>query len=348
MTNEQKIQWQRHVAAAIIDPAGTTAADKIHLLAEWPILRAWAQSVLKRDPNKVPAKTIDAYLRDALAWSGHLGDPAILLSQQRKMQPGMLTYDKPPTAEQVKNHVQQVAKYIKQGLDTKKPTSAPCDASQGNQDANKEQNRRPTHYDQYRHVMPEELNQRFDAEISDLYLLRSDLATRRDNLADLVEQAMYAGEEKTEDEASAQLSDVAQQLVNVDATIRSFWALVDVAFHYYELNGEIMPIEDLREQAPVSVDSSAGKRQRAPRTPDHTKAEIEAMTDLEEQAAQKAERIRKNYNFLRDKRKADNARTNGGKTFEKWREQVLLRAKEMEEWGEELTEVQQEIVALAQ
>lgn len=345
MTNEQKTNWQRQVAHAIIAPTEVPAAEKLRLLTEWPILRAWAQSVLKRDPNKVPARTLDAYLRDALAWSGHLDSPALLLAN-----------DHIPVnnrASDICANMHSANSPIAPPLqEQKRPTdTAPHDSSQGNQDAI-----RPSHFDQYRHVCPPELQQRFDEEISDLYLLRADLAIRRDQLADIVEQAHYAGEEKTEDEASAQLADVAQQLVNADATIRAFWALVDVAYQFYQLNGEVMPIEDLREQAPVP-DASASARKRAPRTQDYSKDQIDKIfveaqqgcsdVALEQAEALKAERIRKNNQFLRDKRKADTARANGGELYEKWREQIFLRNKEMEEWGETLTAVQQEIVASA-
>ena len=329
MTHEEKIQWQRHVARAIVSPAEVTAKEKLTLLSAWPILRAWAQSVLKRDPDKVPAKTLDAYLRDALAWSGHQGSPADMLAH----------YVVQPAAKPQ----QQQQKSATTAPSVKGESDSPTHPSPTPQS---EQTRHPNHFDEYRHLCPIELQQRYDEEIADLYLLRAELAARRDQLADAEEQAMYAGDEKGEDEAAAQLSQVAQQLVSVDATLRAFWALVDVAFRYYQLNGEVMTIEDLREQAPVSVESTT-VRKRAPRTPDHTKAEIEDMPEGEEREAAKAERIRKNAQFLRDKRKADNARANGGEAYSKWREQILLRAKEQEEWGEALTQVQQEIVASA-
>lgn len=334
MTQEQKIQWQRQVATAIVNPAAIPAADKLTLLAEWPILRAWAQSVIKRDPNKVPAKTLDAYLRDALAWSGHLGDPTAVLAASS-------VDDAKASIKGVGTKTGTVnAKSAGVTTPSDTATATVPDASASGKDIPE----RPTHFDQYRHVCPDELGEQFDTEINSIYLLRSELGAKRDQLADLVEQAMYAGEEAVEDQYSAQLSEVAQQLVNAETTLLHFWALVDVAFHYYQLNGEVMPIEDLRAQAPVPV-SATGSRKRAPRTPDYTKAEIDAMTDPEEQALQKAERIRKNGNFLRDKRKADNARENGGVSYSKWREQILLRTKEMEEWGESLTAVQQEIIA---
>lgn len=339
MTKEQKIQWQRQVAYAIIDPSCTPAADKLRLLCEWPILRAWAQSVLKRDPNKVPAKTIDAYLRDALAWSGHLGDPTDLFADTIQVEV--------PTQRQPQKIGAVNVKSAGFSTPTATATATVPDASASGKDIPE----RPTHFDQYRHVCPAELGEQFDNEITDLYLLRSELGAKRDHLADLVEQA--AGEEAVEDQYSAQLSEVAQQLVNVETTLLHFWALVDVAFRYYQLNGEVMPIEDLRQEAGVTTPSA--KRQRAPRTPDYTKAEIDDMFSaaanaddkvaaMEAAEAQKAERIRKNAQFLRDKRKADNARANGGEAYEKWRVQIILRANEMEEWGEPLTAVQQEIV----
>ena len=339
MTNEQKTQWQRHVASAIISPASIPAADKLRLLAEWPILRAWANASLKRNPDKVSAKTLDAYLRDALAWSGHLGDPADLIRDDT--QDAADAFFGAFAASPQHPSMAVVSPKKPQAISAVNVKSAGVSTPSAD---NNEIPERPTHFDQYRHVCPAELGEQFDTEVTDLYLLRSELGAKRDHLADLVEQAMYAGEEAVEDQYSAQLSEVAQQLVNVETTLLHFWALVDVAFRYYQLNGEVMPIEDLRAQAPVPA-SSAGGRKRAPRTPDYTKAEIEAMPEGEEREAQKADRIRKNAQFLRDKRKADTARSNGGEAYEKWRAQIILRSKEMEEWGEALTAVQQEIVA---
>lgn len=352
MTKEQKIQWQRQVATAIVNPAAIPAADKLRLLCEWPILRAWAQSVLKRDPNKVPAKTIDAYLRDALAWSGHLGDPADLIRDDT--QDAADAFFGAFAASPQHPSMAGVSPKKPQAISAVNVKSAGVSTPSAD---NNEIPERPTHFDQYRHVCPAELGEQFDNEITDLYLLRSELGAKRDQLADLVEQAMYAGEEAVEDQYSAQLSEVAQQLVNAETTLLHFWALVDVAFRYYQLNGEVMPIEDLRAEAPVSSGSPA-VRKRAPRTPDYTKAEIDDMfaaaayaddkvAAMEAAEAQKAERIRKNGNFLRDKRKADAARANGGESYNKWRAQIILRANEMNEWGEALTSVQQEIVALA-
>ena len=320
------------MAAAIINPSSVSAADKLTLLKEWPILRAWANAALQRDPNKVPAKTIDAYLRDALSWSGHLGDPSSLFANAEKPNEVNATGVEPKA---------------KQNNCANKGKDAEPKGPENKGDAVKDIPERPTHFDQYRHVCPDELGEQFDTEITDFYLLRAELGAKRDQLADLVEQAMYAGEEAVEEQYSAQLSDVAQQLVNVETTLLHFWALVDVAYRYYQLNGEVMTIEDLRAESPVSCEP-AKTRQRAPRTPDHTKAEIESMPEGEERDAAKAERIRKNGNFLRDKRKADNARANGGDAYDKWREQIILRAKEQEEWGETLTAVQQEIVASVQ
>lgn len=342
MTQEQRQQWQLQVATAIINPAAIPTADKLRLLCEWPILRAWAQSVLKRNPDKVPAKTVDAYLRDALAWSGHLGDPTALLAAPSVNDATVNVKSEKHLNDRPDYDGSNEHAIVRSINDVKADAGGTISGEKILKEPIPE---RPTHFDQYRHLVPDELGEQFDTEITELYLLRSELGAKRDHIADLVEQAMYAGEEAVEDQYSAQLSEVAQQLVNAETTLLHFWALVDVAYRYYQLNGEIMPIEDLRQEVGTIPPSS--KRQRAPRTPDYTKAEVEAMTDPDEQALQKAERIRKNGNFLRDKRKADNARANGGEAYDKWCVQILLRAKEMEEWGETLTAVQQEIVASA-
>lgn len=300
-------EWQDKVSEQI----AALAEDRtlcLSLLQTWPALRSWAKSA---KPEKVSPVLLVAYLKDALTWSQTAN---VVVIKQEKTTRKPVKDSKTPSNSGKKPNKQTTTK------------QAPAESKQGDDTANN-----PTfHYDKVRHMMPEEVDQRYQ-EISEAYLLRTELAQRRDSLADEIEELLEVGDFVTLDEKETLLSEVATQLVGVDQLIRQFWVLVDTCVQYYSLNGDIMPMDELNKIVPAKVVTRR-------RTPDIPKSEIELMEDKDEAETCKADRIRKNKNFLRDARKEHT---------DEWKAQMALRYSELKEWGESITAKQKELLAEA-
>lgn len=334
MTAEEKLTWQQQVAAAIIDPASIPAADKLRLLTEWPILRAWAQSVLKRNPDKVPAKTIDAYLRDALAWSGHLGDPAAVFSNGEKP----AGFAGAVVMAQAKEVV-----HIK-GTAPNKPQKVKLNELDHAEETPKQLQQRFEHMSEYRHMLPAEVSER-EHEIGDVFLQRATLGQRRDTLAELIEKATAEGEHIQRDAYEQDLAAVAQQLIIVDQGLRQYFTLVDACLQYYSLNQVVMPMDELNK---INVKPAGPSRQRKP---DYDKAQLDAMQfrldagtpseeDLTEDELKEAIALRqkRDKDFLRDARKLDAVLEKGDAALDEWRKNAELRVAELKAWDITLTD----------
>lgn len=338
MTAEEKTQWQQQVAAAILAPAAIPAADKLRLLTEWPILRAWAQSVLKRNPDKVPAKTIDAYLRDALAWSGHLGDPAAVFSNGEK--PAGFA------GAVVMAQAKEVITTAPTG-DGKEHNAKPQKVKLNDANAEetlKQLQQRFEHMSEYRHMLPTEVSER-EHEIGDVFLQRATLGQRRDTLAELIEKATAEGEHIQRDAYEQDLAAVAQQLIIVDQGLRQYFVLVDACLQYYSINQVVMPMDELNK---INVKPAGPSRQRKP---DYDKAQLDAMQfrldagtpseeDLtaDELAEAIALRQKRDKDFLRDARKLDAVLEKGDAALDEWRKNAELRVAELKAWDIALTD----------
>ena len=350
MTAEEKAQWQQQVAAAILDPAAIPAADKLRLLTEWPILRAWAHSVLKRNPDKVPAKTIDAYLRDALAWSGHLGDPAAVFNNGEKPAgfAGAVVMAQAKEVITTPSDVLADASVSSSRADVKehnaKPQKVKLNELDHAEETPKQLQQRFEHMSEYRSMLPADVADR-ENEISDIFLQRATLGQRRDTLAELIEKATADGDHIQRDAYEQDLAVVAQQLIIVDQGLRQYFTLVDACLQYYSLNQAVMPMDELNK---VNIKPAGPSRHRKP---DYDKGQLDAMQfrldagtpiegDLSDEELKEAIALRqkRDKDFLRDVRKLEATLEKGDEAVAEWRKTAELRAAELKDWGIELND----------
>lgn len=159
--------------------------------------------------------------------------------------------------------------------------------------------RRPKDFALYKHRLPKELREKGEKELGDMYL---ELAEYRGTLEAMVENPNVSQEARR---------DMAEKALASEQRIRAFWADVD-AF----LGGQEQPEAEDTEYVPSLK-----------RPGDYTLEEIEAMDDPRLQDVCRKARIEFNKKYIR---------RDDVKMTDKYREQLLLRVKELIVWGEEL------------
>lgn len=160
-------------------------------------------------------------------------------------------------------------------------------------------NRRPKDFVLYKDRLPKELREKGEKELGDMYL---ELAEYRGTLEAMVENPNVTQEAR---------KDMAEKSLAAEQKIRAFWAEVD-AF----LEGQEQTEAEETDYIPSLK-----------RPGDYTLEEIEAMDDPRLQDLCRKARIEFNKKYIR---------RDDVKMTDKYREQLLLRVKELVAWGEEL------------
>ena len=159
--------------------------------------------------------------------------------------------------------------------------------------------RRPEHLVQYMDQLPPELTKRSEG-LKEMYLALAEYRGRIEVLS----------ENPNADPES--ISELANKAIKQDQEIRAFWADVDTF-----LEGNYNPDADAGNTAALDMK----------RPGDYTKEEIDAMLDPAVQEACKTARVEGNKKYLR--------RTDL-KVTDEYKEQLELRIRELQAWGENL------------
>lgn len=177
--------------------------------------------------------------------------------------------------------------------------------------------RRPEHLSQYIDMLSDGLKQEA-ATISSLYDMLYHWRGRAEYLAD-------------DPRATQELiAEAAQNAVKYEQRILNFWERVDA--EYAKKTGSKVDPEYVARLDKEAVMLSKEVEKKAG---EYTKQEIDAMTDEEKRLACKSARILANQKFIRRSDLQMN---------EDRRAQIILRAKELKEWGITLSKKQQEVV----
>lgn len=162
---------------------------------------------------------------------------------------------------------------------------------------------RPANLAGYMHLLPKELQQECNNVQKKFYM---PLREYRSRLESLVENPNATDEQRKE---------MAEKLVKTENELADFWAKVDRA--YKQATGQPLP------ETPETVK----------RTQDFTKQDIEQMPDSEQKEMVQKQRIENNKKYLRRQDLPDNEET---------RQQLSLRAEELQQWGIAITKKQME------
>lgn len=157
---------------------------------------------------------------------------------------------------------------------------------------------RPQNLESYIHLLPKDLQNECRKVQDKYYMPLREFRSRLESLAE------------NPDATDAQRKEMAERLVDAEEKLAAFWEKVDVS--YRKATGQQLPEE------PV-----AQKRFR-----EFTKEDIDRMEDGEQKEKVKALRIEANKKYLRRPDLPDNEDT---------RQQMSLRADELQQWGVELT-----------
>ena len=170
--------------------------------------------------------------------------------------------------------------------------------------------RRPEHLSQYIHKLSPEL-QKQAKELESLYMA----------MASHKEQALLLANDSRA--TKADIEHEAKATIKAEAKILNFWEQVDLEWE--KITGKEIDEEEMER---LKAESDRLNRQVVKSAGEYTKAEIDAMDDEEMQENCKKARIEANKKYLR--------RSDVQMTDER-REQTALRAKELMDWGIELS-----------
>ena len=160
--------------------------------------------------------------------------------------------------------------------------------------------RRPKEFALYKDRLPKELREKGERDLGDMYLA---LAEYRGTLEAMVENPNITQEAR---------SDMAEKALAAEQKIRAFWEEVDKA---------------MEKESPGNGQEDMEYIPSLKRPGDYTLEEIEAMEDPRMQDVCRKARIEFNKKYIR---------RDDVKVTDKYREQLVLRVRELIAWGEEL------------
>ncbi len=160
---------------------------------------------------------------------------------------------------------------------------------------------RPQNLESYIHLLPKDLQNECRKVQDKYYMPLREFRSRLESLAE------------NPDATDAQRKEMAERLVDAEEKLAAFWKKVDDG--YRKVTGQEIPEEPVPQ-----------KRFR-----EFTKEDIDKMEDGEQKEKIKALRIEANKKYLRRPDLPDNEDT---------RQQMTLRAEELQQWGVELTDKQ--------